>query len=108
MLLPTMMVVAVELAIHSDPVVRLIGARGSVGDESGRGLLVVVWSAGLTGRLELPSSSSYLLTSAWQESVDVDIEGILHVTAKARSTGKSQDIKIKRAGLSEEEVQGLL
>jgi molecular chaperone DnaK len=41
-------------------------------------------------------------------TIDVDIEGILHVTAKVRSTGQSQDIKITRAGLSEEEVRGLM
>jgi molecular chaperone DnaK (HSP70) len=41
-------------------------------------------------------------------TIDVDIEGILHVTAKVRSTGQSQDIKITRAGLSEEEVQDLM
>jgi molecular chaperone DnaK len=41
-------------------------------------------------------------------TIDVDIEGILHVTAKIRSTGQSQDIRITRAGLSEEEVQGLM
>jgi molecular chaperone DnaK len=41
-------------------------------------------------------------------TIDVDLEGILHVTAKVRSTGQSQDIKIRRAGLSEEEVQALM
>jgi molecular chaperone DnaK len=41
-------------------------------------------------------------------TIDVDMEGILHVTAKVRSTGQSQNIKITRAGLSEEEVRGLM
>jgi molecular chaperone DnaK len=41
-------------------------------------------------------------------TIDVDIEGILHVTAKVRSTGQSQDIKITRAGLSEEELHYLM
>jgi molecular chaperone DnaK (HSP70) len=40
-------------------------------------------------------------------TIDVDAEGILHVTAKVRSTGLSQQIEIRRAGLTADEVQNI-